>query len=58
MATYAVAFMLLVSFSFLPASVVPYLINERTKNEKQVQIVAGVTPLTYWTTAFVWDLMV
>lgn len=35
---------------------ITYLIAERTKEEKQVQLVAGVTRLTYWSTASVWDL--
>lgn len=51
-----IALMMLTSFSFVPSSFISYVITERIQREKQVQIVAGVSPLTYWCSTFIWDL--
>lgn len=58
MVDYGIALLLLTVFSFVPSSMITYLITERTKEEKQVQIVAGVSPMIYWLTALTWDTLV
>ncbi|KAG9483136.1 hypothetical protein GDO78_009208 [Eleutherodactylus coqui] len=42
--------------SFIPASFVLYLIQERVSNAKHLQFVSGVTPGVYWLTNFAWDI--
>ncbi|KAG1680698.1 ATP-binding cassette sub-family A member 1 [Nymphon striatum] len=43
------------ALSFVPASFVLFLIEERTANAKHLQFVSGVTPLVYWTANYFWD---
>ena len=55
---YGVSLMVLLSVGFLPSSFISYLIGERKREEKQVQIVSGVPKLTYWLATFLWDIFV
>ena len=57
-ADFGIALLLLTSFSFVPASLISYLITERVKEEKRVQLVAGVKILVYWSVSFIWDFVV
>lgn len=50
--------MVLLSVGFLPSGFITYLIVERKKEEKQVQLVSGVSKSLYWMSAIIWDLMV
>ncbi|KAG9343619.1 hypothetical protein JZ751_013789, partial [Albula glossodonta] len=43
--------------SFVPASFVLYLIQERVTKAKHLQFVSGVSPLVYWVTNFFWDMI-
>ncbi|XP_033842111.2 retinal-specific phospholipid-transporting ATPase ABCA4a [Periophthalmus magnuspinnatus] len=45
------------SMSFVPASVVLYLIQERVTQAKHLQFVSGVSPVVYWTAHFLWDML-
>ncbi|XP_064444861.1 retinal-specific phospholipid-transporting ATPase ABCA4 [Mirounga angustirostris] len=45
------------AMSFVPASFVLYLIQERVNKAKHLQFVSGVSPATYWLTNFLWDIM-
>ncbi|XP_066480655.1 retinal-specific phospholipid-transporting ATPase ABCA4 [Tiliqua scincoides] len=45
------------AMSFIPASFVLYLIQERVTKAKHLQFVSGVTPSVYWCTNFLWDIM-
>ncbi|CAN7937253.1 unnamed protein product [Ixodes hexagonus] len=51
-----IAIVILMGLSFIPSRVVVYVVNERIRDEKQVQSISGVGPLLYWTTAFIWDM--
>ena len=55
---YGVSFMVLLVVGFLPSSFISYLIGERKREEKQVQIVSGVPKLTYWFATFIWDVLI
>lgn len=50
--------MVLISIGFLPSGFISYLIGERKREEKQVQLITGVSKMMYWTTAAIWDIMV
>ncbi|XP_026353368.1 retinal-specific phospholipid-transporting ATPase ABCA4 [Ursus arctos] len=52
-----VAICVIFAMSFVPASFVLYLIQERVNKAKHLQFVSGVNPTTYWLTNFVWDIM-
>ncbi|XP_075689302.1 retinal-specific phospholipid-transporting ATPase ABCA4 isoform X2 [Rhinoderma darwinii] len=51
-----VAICVIFAMSFIPASFVLYLIQERVSNAKHLQFVSGVTPAVYWITNFTWDI--
>ena len=44
------------AMSFVPASFVVYLIEERVSKVKHLHFVSSVPPLTYWISAIIWDL--
>ncbi|XP_058158936.1 retinal-specific phospholipid-transporting ATPase ABCA4 [Dasypus novemcinctus] len=52
-----VAICVILAMSFIPASFVLYLIQERVNKAKHLQFVSGVSPTTYWLTNFFWDIM-
>jgi hypothetical protein len=49
-----VAINVIIALSFVPASFVLFLVNERVSKAKHLQFVSGVTPPIYWITTFVW----
>ncbi|KAK0086066.1 hypothetical protein PV325_003922 [Microctonus aethiopoides] len=53
-----VALVLLVAFSLVAAEGARELVRERLSEEKRILYLAGVHPVTYWTTALVWDFIV
>ncbi|KAJ8409561.1 hypothetical protein AAFF_G00229620 [Aldrovandia affinis] len=52
-----VAICVIFAMSFVPASFLLYLIQERVTKAKHLQFVSGVSPLVYWVTNFFWDMM-
>ncbi|XP_066547830.1 retinal-specific phospholipid-transporting ATPase ABCA4 isoform X2 [Amia ocellicauda] len=52
-----VAICVIFAMSFIPASFVLYLIQERVNKAKHLQFVSGVSPLIYWIANFFWDMM-
>ncbi|XP_074118834.1 retinal-specific phospholipid-transporting ATPase ABCA4 isoform X3 [Sminthopsis crassicaudata] len=52
-----VAICVIFAMSFVPASFVLYLIQERVSKAKHLQFVSGVSPTTYWVTNFLWDIV-
>ena len=53
---YSLSLLMAVVLTFLPASSIIYLIEERTTEQKLVQRTYKAGPLTYWTAVFLWDL--
>jgi ATP-binding cassette subfamily A (ABC1) protein 3 len=49
------ALMIMVSFSFLPASYAIFVVKEREVKAKHQQNVSGVSMTAYWLSTFVWD---
>ncbi|XP_047443764.1 phospholipid-transporting ATPase ABCA1 isoform X2 [Mugil cephalus] len=45
------------AMSFVPASFVLFLIEERVSKAKHLQFVSGVKPILYWLANFVWDML-
>uniref|UniRef100_A0A8C2DM69 ATP-binding cassette, sub-family A (ABC1), member 4b n=1 Tax=Cyprinus carpio TaxID=7962 RepID=A0A8C2DM69_CYPCA len=52
-----VAICVIFAMSFIPASFILYLIQERVTKAKHLQFVSGVSPLVYWVANFFWDMM-
>uniref|UniRef100_H3BX82 ATP binding cassette subfamily A member 1 n=1 Tax=Tetraodon nigroviridis TaxID=99883 RepID=H3BX82_TETNG len=44
------------AMSFVPASFVVFLIQERVSTAKHMQFISGVQPLLYWLANFTWDM--
>lgn len=44
------------AMSFVPASFVVFLIQERVSKAKHLQFISGVRPVIYWLANFVWDM--
>ncbi|XP_029466633.1 ATP-binding cassette sub-family A member 1-like [Rhinatrema bivittatum] len=44
------------AMSFIPASFVLFLIQERVSKAKHLQFVSGVNPVIYWLSNFAWDM--
>ncbi|XP_059201726.1 phospholipid-transporting ATPase ABCA1-like isoform X2 [Centropristis striata] len=44
------------AMSFVPASFVVFLIQERVSKAKHMQFISGVQPLLYWSANFIWDM--
>ncbi|XP_028919413.1 retinal-specific phospholipid-transporting ATPase ABCA4 [Ornithorhynchus anatinus] len=51
-----VAICVIFAMSFVPASFVLDLIQERVSEAKHLQFVSGMSPTVYWLTNFIWDL--
>ncbi len=45
------------AMSFIPASFVLFLIQERVSKAKHLQFVSGVNPTVYWLANFAWDMV-
>ncbi|XP_044032286.1 retinal-specific phospholipid-transporting ATPase ABCA4a isoform X2 [Siniperca chuatsi] len=52
-----VAICVIFAMSFVPASFVLYLIQERVTQAKHLQFVSGVSPLVYWMANLLWDMV-
>ncbi|XP_039671640.1 retinal-specific phospholipid-transporting ATPase ABCA4-like [Perca fluviatilis] len=52
-----VAICVIFAMSFIPASFVLYLIQERATKAKHLQFVSGVSPSVYWVANFFWDMV-
>ncbi|KAM7389272.1 hypothetical protein PAMP_023260 [Pampus punctatissimus] len=44
------------AMSFVPASFVVFLIQERVSKAKHMHFISGVQPLLYWVANFIWDM--
>ena len=54
---YALSLLMAVVLTFLPASTIIYIIEERRTEQKLVQRTFGVGPFTYWISIILWDLI-
>ncbi|XP_068673102.1 phospholipid-transporting ATPase ABCA3-like [Montipora foliosa] len=52
-----ISFSILFGMASLASSFVVLLVQERSNKAKHVQFVSGVDPLSYWSSAYTWDLI-
>ena len=52
-----VTIFIIFALSFIPASFLVFLVEEKQNNSKQLQFVSGVKPFIYWISNFTWDLI-
>ncbi|KAH9491700.1 ATP-binding cassette sub- A member 1 [Bulinus truncatus] len=52
-----VAICVIFALSFVPASFVLFLIEERVSNSKHLQFVSGINPTVYWLANWTWDMI-
>lgn len=45
------------AMSFVPASFVMFLIEDRVSGSQHLQFVSGMKPLLYWVGTYTWDLV-
>lgn len=53
----SVSIFIIFALSFIPASFLVVLVEERETNSKQLQLVCGLPPYIYWLANFAWDLL-
>ena len=53
----SVAIFVILALSFVPASFLVYLVEDRVSKSKHLQLVSGLNPIVYWTANFTWDLV-
>jgi len=53
-----VGLVLLIAFSSVAAQGAKEIVRERLSEEKRILYLAGVHPVTYWTTILIWDFIV
>ena len=46
---------ILIPFCYIPAAFAVFVVKERTCKAKHLQFVSGVSPLSYWASAYAWD---
>ncbi|CAF4764109.1 unnamed protein product [Pieris macdunnoughi] len=50
--------MLLIGYSLVSAGAAIYLVTERTQKQKRLQLLCGVSPTVYWSSALICDMIV
>jgi ATP-binding cassette, subfamily A (ABC1), member 3 len=50
-------FLVVLSFPFIAGTFATFIVNERSTKAKHLQTVAGVEPISYWTSSYLWDVM-
>ena len=51
------ALLLAIAFTFIPASMIVFIIKEREFNAKHQQLISGVNPFAYWISNFIVDYL-
>lgn len=50
-------FVVAIGFALIPASMISYIVNERVKNLKHMQVLSGMSVAAYWTSNMIFDIM-
>ena len=52
-----IAISVIIAMSFIPATFILFLTEERASSSKLMQMVSGVRPYIYWLSTFTWDMV-
>lgn len=52
-----IAFVVSIGFALIPAVVVSFILNEREKNLKHMQVISGMSLTAYWISNLVFDIL-
>lgn len=52
-----ISFIVSIAFALVPAVVVSFILNEREKNLKHMQIISGMSLTAYWVSNFIFDVL-
>ena len=45
-------------FSFIPASIIAFIVKEREMNVKHQHLISGVSLWAYWIINYIWDVLI
>lgn len=51
-----IAFIVSIAFALVPATVVSFILNEREKNLKHMQVISGMSLTAYWVSNLIFDI--
>ncbi|CAD5121418.1 DgyrCDS9938 [Dimorphilus gyrociliatus] len=51
-----IALFIIIAMSFVPASFVVFLVQERSSKSKHLQFLSGLNPVAYWLANYIWDM--
>lgn len=52
-----IVFVVSIGFALIPAGVISFILNEREKNVKHMQLISGMNLWSYWISNFLFDVM-
>lgn len=52
-----IVFVVSIGFALIPAAVISFILNEREKNVKHMQLISGMNLWSYWISNFLFDVM-
>lgn len=52
-----IAFIVSIAFALIPSLVISFILNEREKNLKHMQIISGMSLLAYWVSNLIFDIV-
>ena len=50
-------FIIGIGFALIPASIISFIVSEREKNLKNMQIVSGMNLASYWVSNYIFDIL-
>ena len=54
---FKIRFSLCFGMAFLASSFIVFLWQERSSKAKHIQFVSGVNPISFWASAYLWDII-
>lgn len=52
-----IVFVVAIGFALIPASVVSFILHEREKNLKHMQVISGMNLIAYWLSNLIFDMI-
>jgi ATP-binding cassette subfamily A (ABC1) protein 3 len=52
-----IVFVVSIGFALIPGAIVSFIVNEREKNLKHMQLISGMSLIAYWTSNMLFDFI-